>query len=92
MDLLLTEEEVEEPVPIKEDFKKVYLSCIRAENPPPKLIYESEGNFVADKSIQSAMYFNPNENEYFDVENLALRYYSLHEGLNGMHCENSLGK
>jgi hypothetical protein len=38
------------------------------------------------------MYFNPNENEYFDVENLALRYYSLHEGLNGMHCENSLGK
>lgn len=26
------------------------------------------------------------------MENLALRYYSMHEGLNGMHCENSFGK
>ena len=25
------------------------------------------------------------------MENLALRYYSMHEGLNGMHCENSFG-
>ena len=39
-----------------------------------------------------AMYVNPNTQEYFDVENLAMRYYSIHEGLNGMHCENSLGK
>lgn len=38
------------------------------------------------------MYFDPAKNEYFDVENLALRYYSTHEKLNGMHCENSLGK
>jgi len=38
------------------------------------------------------MYFDPQNNEYFDVENLALRYYSTHEKLNGMHCENSLGK
>ena len=38
-----------------------------------------------------AMYFNPYRQEYFDVENLALRYYSLHEGLNGMHYENSVG-
>ena len=38
------------------------------------------------------MYFNPYKNEYFDVENLALRYYSLHENLNGMHCENAFGK
>ena len=39
-----------------------------------------------------ATYFNPYRQEYFDVENLALRYYSLHEGLCGMHCENSFGK
>jgi Fanconi-associated nuclease 1 len=38
------------------------------------------------------MYLNPHTNEYFDVENLALRYYCLHEKLNGMHCENALGK
>ena len=38
------------------------------------------------------MYFNQYKNEYFDVENLALRYYSLHEKLNGMHCENAVGK
>ena len=37
------------------------------------------------------MYFNPYRNEYFDVENLALRYYALHEGLSGMHCENGFG-
>jgi hypothetical protein len=37
------------------------------------------------------MYVNPNTKEYFNVENLALRYYSMHENLNGMHCENSLG-
>ena len=37
------------------------------------------------------MYFNPYKNEYFDVENLALRYYALHEDLAGMHCENSFG-
>ena len=34
---------------------------------------------------------NQYKNEFYDVENLALRFYSLHEGLNGMHCENSLG-
>ena len=28
----------------------------------------------------------------FDVENLALRFYSSKQGLNGMHCENALGK
>ena len=38
------------------------------------------------------MYLNPFKNEFFDVENLALRYYSLHENLNGTHSENSLGK
>ena len=38
------------------------------------------------------MYFNPYKQEYFDVENLALRYYALHENLSGMHCENSFGK
>tara|TARA_B110000285_G_scaffold227407_1_gene288689 strand:- start:366 stop:665 length:300 start_codon:yes stop_codon:yes gene_type:complete len=38
------------------------------------------------------MYLNPYTQEYFDVENLALRFYSLHEKLNGMHCENALGK
>ena len=38
------------------------------------------------------MYYNPFKQEYFDVENLALRYYYLHEGLSGMHCENSFGK
>ena len=37
------------------------------------------------------MYLDPNTQEYFDVENLALRYYFNHETLNGMHCENSLG-
>ena len=37
------------------------------------------------------MYYNQYTQEYFDVENLALRYYYLHEGLNGMHCENSFG-
>ena len=36
-------------------------------------------------------YLNPYKNEFYDVENLALRYYALHEDLNGMHCENSLG-
>lgn len=38
------------------------------------------------------MYVNPRTQDYFDVENLALRFYSTHQGLNGMHCENSLGK
>ena len=38
------------------------------------------------------MYLNQFKKEYFDVENLALRYYSLHENLNGMHCENAFGK
>jgi len=38
------------------------------------------------------MYLNPFRAEYFDVENVALRYYSLHENLNGMHCENAFGK
>ena len=42
--------------------------------------------------MQRPMYVNPYRNELFDVENLALRYYSLHEGLNGMHCENAFGK
>lgn len=37
------------------------------------------------------MYVNPENQEYFDVENLALRYYAKHENMNGMHCENSLG-
>lgn len=38
------------------------------------------------------MYYNPYKQEYFDVENLALRYYAMHEDLSGMHCENSFGK
>ena len=38
------------------------------------------------------MYFNPYKQEYFDVENLALRYYALHENMSGMHCENGFGK
>jgi hypothetical protein len=37
------------------------------------------------------IYHNQYKNEFYDVENLALRYYSLHQGLNGMHCENTLG-
>ena len=37
------------------------------------------------------IYHNTFKNEFYDVENLALRYYSLHQGLNGMHCENSVG-
>jgi hypothetical protein len=39
-----------------------------------------------------AMYCNQFKNEYFDVENLALRYFALHLGLKGMHCENGFGK
>ena len=62
------------------------MGCIRAEAPPPIINGEEVRNNF------SAMYFNPFKNEYFDVENLALRYYSLHEGLSGMHCENSFGK
>lgn len=56
------------------------------------MVLDSQGNYVPERIVQSAMYFDPNNNEYFDVENLALRYYSNHERLNGMHCENSLGK
>lgn len=41
--------------------------------------------------INRPIYQNQYKNEFYDVENLALRFYSLHEGLNGMHCENSLG-
>lgn len=43
-------------------------------------------------AVSRCMYYNPATQEYFDVENLALRYYSTRESLNGMHCENSLGK
>jgi hypothetical protein len=41
--------------------------------------------------LMRPIYHNPYKNEFYDVENLALRYYALHERLNGMHCENSLG-
>ena len=68
------------------EFSKLFLACIRAEAPP--LIY---GQDPQSLSGQKVMYYNPFTQEYFDVENLALRYYYLHEGLNGMHCENSFG-
>jgi hypothetical protein len=78
--------------PIKENFRKVCLSCIRVDSAPPRMILDANGNYVPERIVASAMYFDPHNNEYFDVENLALRYYSNHEHLNGMHCENSLGK
>ena len=42
--------------------------------------------------LQRPMYVDPETNEYFDVENLALRYYAKIEKMSGMHCENSFGK
>ena len=41
--------------------------------------------------MQRPIYHNPYKNEFLDVENLALRFYAMHQNLNGMHCENSLG-
>lgn len=50
------------------------------------------GGGIIGLSLLRPMYIDPTTNETFDVENLALRYYSKHEGMHGMHCENSLGK
>ena len=44
-----------------------------------------------DMDLMRPIYHNPYKNEFYDVENLALRFYSLHQGLNGMHCENTFG-
>ena len=75
------------PKAIKLDAEKaVHLNCVRAE-PRATIIGTDSAH-----TVQKAMYFNPYKQEYFDVENLALRYYSLHENLSGMHCENSFGK
>jgi len=46
---------------------------------------------MQDMDTTRPIYHNQYKNEFYDVENLALRFYSLHQGLNGMHCENSLG-
>ena len=64
----------------------MHLACIRAEAPATIIGSENATNNFR------AMYYNPYKQEYFDVENLALRYYAMHEDLSGMHCENSFGK
>ena len=49
-------------------------------------------DLTQEVDMMRPIYLNPFTNEMYDVENLALRFYSLHQGLNGMHCENSFGK
>ena len=66
-------------------YDHIYLTCKRADN-----ITVVNGEERPD--LSRPLYINQFRQEFFDVENLALRYYSLREGLNGMHCENTLGK
>ena len=61
-------------------FQEVYIECQNVQVAPDQ------------ESLARPMYWDPKSNVYFDVENLALRYSSMHHKLNGMHCENSLGR
>ena len=68
------------------NFKKVYIQCQQVQ-----VAMQREAGNDEHMQLLRPMYVNPENQEYFDVENLALRYYSKHENMNGMHCENSLG-
>ena len=69
-------------LPEKNCYPNIFLSCQKADQVEPTDL----------QPMQKPMYVNQFKNEFFDVENLALRYYALHEKLNGMHCENAFGK
>jgi len=63
-------------------FRECHILCKRGHNSV------TEGDVVQIKPL----YHNPATDEYFDVENLALRYYSQVEGFHGTHSENALGR
>eukprot|EP00347_Sterkiella_histriomuscorum_P004973 403358381 len=69
-----------------EYFKEVYIRCKKG------LTYQyQQEQILGSSDMQRPTYHNPFKNEFYDVENLALRFYSLHQNLNGMHSENGLG-
>mgnify|MGYP006104579887 CR=1 FL=1 len=73
-------------------FKKVYIRCatVTAQIQQALPIKAAQAN--PSSTLHRPMFVNPSTQDYFDVENLALRFYSIHQGMNGMHCENALGK
>ena len=78
-----TNDETHNEEQVSHDYPLIFLRCLKQDLAQTRL----------DQGLmQRPMYVNKYKNELFDVENLALRYYSLHESMNGMHCENSLGK
>ena len=75
----------EEP---EQKFQERYLSCQKASLEETAAVQGKESPNPHAKLI----YVNQYRDEYYDVENLALQFYSLHKNMNGMHCENAFGK
>jgi hypothetical protein len=59
-------------------FKEVYIKAKNATSYDEQALVGSRETTLPPVDLTRPIYHNPYKNEYYDVENLALRFYSLH--------------